>query len=328
MELSNEQIVEMYRRILRIRTFDEKAVELAGKGEIPGAVHTTIGQEAEVVGACMALRQDDYMTGNHRSHGHPIGKGAEMKGLMAELLGKSTGVNKGKGGSMHLADFSVGSVGETSIVGSGIPVAAGAALGAKMSGTDRVCLCFFGDGASNEGAFHEGLNLAAIWDLPVIYLCENNQYAVTTAAADTVAVEDIAERAKAYSIPGVSIDGQDPVAVYEVVSEAVERARAGEGPSLIEAKTYRYMEHAEGLQIVANYRTPEEIARWRELDPVTSFREKLLRQSVLTEEQAEEIAEQVRTEVAEAVEFARQSPFPEPEEAFKGLYATPISSGS
>lgn len=262
--------------MLRIRRFDERAVELLEAGEIPGAVHTTIGQEAEVVGACMALRTDDYMVGNHRSHGHPIGKGADMKGLMAELLGKETGVNRGKGGSMHLADFSVGSVGESSIVGSGIPVAAGAGLGAKMSGSDRVCLCFFGDGASNEGAFHEGLNLTAIWDLPTIFLCENNQYAVTTAAADVVAVEDIADRGRAYDIPGVVVDGQDPVAVYEAVSQAVERARAGDGPSLIEAKTYRYKEHAEGLHIGAEYRSEEEVEEWAKRDPIPTFREQLI----------------------------------------------------
>jgi TPP-dependent pyruvate/acetoin dehydrogenase alpha subunit len=225
MDLTKEQLVEMYRRMLRIRRFDEQAVELVAQGEIPGAVHTTIGQEAEVVGACMALRPDDYMVGNHRSHGHPIGKGADVRRLMAELLGKRTGINKGKGGSMHLADFSVGSLGESSIVGSGIPVATGAALGARLQGTDRVCLCFFGDGASNQGAFHEGLNLAAIWKLPAIYLCENNGYAVTTPARYAVAVTDIAARARSYDIPGVTVDGQDPLAVYEVVREAVARAR-------------------------------------------------------------------------------------------------------
>ncbi|HBY95377.1 MAG: thiamine pyrophosphate-dependent dehydrogenase E1 component subunit alpha [Ardenticatenaceae bacterium] len=324
MSLTKEQLTEMYRRMLRIRAFDETAVGLVRKGEVPGAVHTTIGQEAEVVGACMALREDDYMVGNHRSHGHPIGKGASLKGLMAELLGKRTGVNKGKGGSMHLADFGVGSVGETSIVGSGIPVAAGAALGAKTLGTDRVCLCFFGDGASNEGAFHEGLNLASIWSLPVIYLCENNQYAVSTPASYSVAVKDIAERAKAHNMPGVVVDGQDPIAVYEAVSEAVKRARAGEGPSLIEAKTYRYMEHAEGLVVTANYRTPEEIAEWKKRDPIPNFRRTLIDQGVLTEAEADRLEAQVRTEVEEAVEFARQSPFPEPAEAFEGLYANPI----
>lgn len=325
MDLTKEQLVEMYRRMLRIRRFDEKAVELLTKGEIPGAVHTTIGQEGEVVGACMALRQDDYMVGNHRSHGHPIGKGADLKRLMAELMGKSTGVNRGKGGSMHLADFSVGSVGETSILGSGIPVAAGAALGARMMGTDRVCLCFFGDGASNEGTFHEGLNLAAIWKLPVIYLCENNGYAVTTPASYAVSVHDIAARAQAYDISGAVVDGQDPIAVYEVVSAAVKRARAGQGPSLVEAKTYRYRHHAEGaLFDTLNYRSQEEVDQWKRRDPVTMFRARLISDGSLTEAGVEQIDAEVQAEVDAAVSFARESAYPKPEEAFEGLYAHPI----
>ncbi len=325
MDLTKEQLVEMYRRMLRIRRFDEKAVELLTKGEIPGAVHTTIGQEGEVVGACMALRSDDYMVGNHRSHGHPIGKGADLKRLMAELLGKSTGVNRGKGGSMHLADFSIGSVGETSIVGSGIPVAAGAALGAKMQGTDRVCLCFFGDGASNEGAFHEGLNLAAIWKLPVIYLCENNGYAVTTPASYSVSVHDIAARAQSYDIPGAVVDGQDPLAVSEVVSEAVKRARAGQGPSLVEAKTYRFRHHAEGALFDSlKYRSQEELDQWNRRDPVVLVREHLLREGILTEAAAAQVETEVQAEVDAAVAFARESAYPNPEEAFEGLYVHPI----
>jgi acetoin:2,6-dichlorophenolindophenol oxidoreductase subunit alpha len=323
MKLEKEQLVEMYRRLLRIRIFDEAAIDLIKKGEVPGAAHTSIGQEGEIVGACMALRDDDYMVGNHRSHGHPIGKGADLKALMAELLGKKTGVNQGKGGSMHLADFKVGSVGETSIVGSGIPLAAGAALGAKMLGTDRVCLCFFGDGASNEGAFHEGINLAAVWKLPAIFLCENNMYAVSTPASATVAVKDIAQRAQAYDIPGVVVDGQDPVAVYEAVSEAVKRARAGLGPSLIEAKTYRYMEHAIGMR-AGNYRSENEINEWKKRDPIILLRGELVRNRVLGEQEVTDIEGEVRIEVEQAVEFARSSPFPAAEEAFDHVYATPF----
>ncbi|MGH3504609.1 MAG: thiamine pyrophosphate-dependent dehydrogenase E1 component subunit alpha [Nocardioidaceae bacterium] len=324
MDLPDKQLVEMYRRILRIRYFDEAALDLVNKGAIPGAAHMTIGQEAEVVGACMALRRDDYMVGNHRSHGHPIGKGADLRGLMAELLGKRTGVNHGKSGSMHLADFSVGSLGESSIVGSGIPVATGAALAAKLSGDGRVALCFFGDGASNEGAFHEALNLAAIWALPAVYVCENNQYAVTLAAADAVAVENIADRAAAYDIPGVVVDGQDPLAVHEAVSTAVVRARAGDGPSLIEAKTYRYMEHAAGLPIAAAYRTDEEVALWKERDPVPMFGKRLVEQGALTADQTAELDSEVRGEVEAAVEFARESAFPERHEAFEGMYSVPV----
>ncbi len=326
MDLTREQLTEMYRRMLRIRNFEQTAGALVDAAEVPGVVHLSIGQEATVVGACMALRTDDYMVGTHRSHGHPIGKGADLKGLMAELMGKSTGVNHGKGGSMHLADFSVGSVGETSIVGSGLPVAAGAALGAQVLGLDRVALCFFGDGASNEGTFHEAINLAAIWDLPVIFLCENNGYAVSTSATYSCSVKDIADRAKAFDIPGVAVDGQDPIAVYEAVSEAVKRARSGQGPSLIEAKTYRYDDHAWRMVSPIAYRTDDEMAAWKRRDPVPVFRAELIRQGVLSDAQADEMEAQVRREVEEAVEYARRSPYPTPDEAYKGLYSTPVAN--
>jgi acetoin:2,6-dichlorophenolindophenol oxidoreductase subunit alpha len=325
-ELAREQLIEMYRRMMRIRSFEEQVVELAARGELPGAAHTSIGEEATVVGACMALRTDDYMVGTHRSHGHPIGKGADLKRLFAELLGKSTGVNRGKGGSMHLADFSIGSVGETSIVGSGLPVAAGAALGAQVLGQDRVALCFFGDGASNEGAFHEALNLAAVWDLPAVFVCENNGYAVSMPASRAVAVKDIADRAKAYDMPGVAVDGQDPIAVYEVVHQAVERARSGNGPSIVEAKTYRYREHAEGFGGGAPYRTDDEVAAWRKRDPVPAFRARLIEQGVLTSADADSLDAAVHQEVADALEFARRSDYPAPEEAFEGMYSTPIQT--
>lgn len=326
MGLTNEQMIEMYRRMVRIRRFEEIAIDLAASGEILGLTHTSNGQEGEVVGACMALRADDYMVGNHRSHGHPIGKGARLNGLMAELLGKRTGVNRGKGGSMHLADFSVGSVGETSILGSGIPVAAGVALGTSMQGSDRVCLCFFGEGASNEGAFHEGLNLAAVWKLPVIYLCENNGYAVTVPAEKVISVHDISERAKSYNIPGITVDGQDAIAVYEVVSEAVRRARVGQGPSLIEAKTYRYRHHAEmAFFDMLNYRSAEEVRLWEERDPLVIMRSRLLEASILTDADAVLLEQQVLEEARAALTFAHESPYPDPEEAFMGLYAHPVS---
>ena len=328
MTLTNEQMIEIYRRMLRIRRFDEKVIELVANGDLPGAAHLSIGEEAEIVGACMAINPDDYEVGNHRSHGHPIGKGADLKPLMAELLGRKTGVNHGKGGSMHLADFSVGSVGESSIVGSGLPVAAGAALGAKMMRNGRLCLCFFGDGASNQGTFHEALNIAAIWKLPIIYLCENNGYAATTPARYSVAVKDIADRAKAYDIPGVVVDGQDPIAVFDVVSEAANRARSGLGPTLIEAKTYRYREHAEGALFAAmaetGYRSKEEYEQWRQRDPIVLFRNKLIEMGVMTEAQLEQMDQEVQGEVLAAEAFAKESPYPEPHEAFEGLYSTPI----
>lgn len=306
---------EMYVRMLRIRMFEEQATQLSADGLLPGSIHTSMGQEASTVGACMALRRDDYMIGNHRSHGHPLGKGAEPSGLMAELLGRIGGVNRGKGGSMHLADFSVGSLGETSIVGSGLPVAAGAALGLKMQGKDGVCLCFFGDGASNEGAFHEALNLAAVWQLPVVYVCENNGYGATTPARDVVAVKDVSARAQAYDIPGVIVDGQDVAAVYRTVLAAVERARAGEGPSIVETKTYRYANHAVGLQ-VENYREKSEIEEWRLRDPLIQFRSYLIDNKIFESADIDAMEAEVTRHIADAVDYAKASPFPEPAEAF------------
>ncbi len=310
---------EIYRRMVRIRTFEDEAARLASKGEIPGALHTAAGQEGEIVGACMALRRDDYMVGNHRSHGHPIGKGAALRPLMAELFGKQTGVCHGKGGSMHLADFSVGSLGETSIVGSGMPVAVGAALGSKLKGNDRVTLCFFGDGASNEGTFHESLNLAAIWSLPVIFLCENNGYGATTPASTVMSVANVADRAKAYAIPGSIVDGQDAIVVYERVKEAVQRARGGEGPSLIEAKTYRYADHAVNLGPGFSIDRGQELAEWRRRDPIALFRARLI-EAAIAEEELARIEEEVAATVADAAEFARSSPFPSYEEAFDDVF--------
>jgi TPP-dependent pyruvate/acetoin dehydrogenase alpha subunit len=324
MNLSAEHLLEMYRRMTRIRQFEEAATRLLSDGEVRGALHTSIGQEAEIVGSCMALRDDDYMVGNHRSHGHPIGKRAKVDRLFAELMGRVTGVNSGKGGSMHLSDFSVGSLGETSIVGSGLPVAAGAALGAKLQGSDRVALCFFGDGASNEGTFHESLNLAAIWDLPAVFVCENNAYGELTAARDAVAVEDIAARAASYAIPGVVVDGQDPVAVYETVAEAVERARAGSGPTLVEAKTYRFDNHAVGLP-TESYRDQAEVDFWREQrDPLVLFRQALTSSGSATEAQLGGIDDEVRREIEQGIEFARNSPYPDPEAAFDHVFTNPV----
>jgi len=323
MTVANDLCVEMYRRMLRIRHFEDAAQRMAKRGEIAGALHLATGQEGEIVGACMALSDEDYMVGNHRSHGHPIGKGAKLDRLMAELLGRVDGVNRGKGGSMHLADFSVGSLGETSILGSGLPVAAGAALGAKMQGNGRVSLCFFGDGASNEGTVHESMNLAAVWKLPVIFLCENNGYAISTSAADTVSVKDIADRAKAYDMPGHVVDGQDALAVYDIVSAAVARARAGGGPSLIEAKTYRYHEHALGLNHI-NYRPDEEIERWRQRDPIAIMRNYLTEQTVLDATALGTVEDEVVSEVAAAIAFAKASAEPAREEAYDHVFVDPL----
>lgn len=320
-----EILVEMLRRMWLIRKFEEASSRLVDTGELGGEVHLSIGQEAEIVGSCLALEPDDYMTGNHRSHGHPIGKGAGVNGLMAELMGKATGVCKGKGGSMHLADFSVGSLGESGIVGSAIPVATGAGLSAQIQGNGRVCLCFFGDGAINEGVFHESLNLAAIWNLPVVYLCENNQYAVTMASEDMTAVKnDLSDRALAYDIPGVTIDGQDVVTVYRTVRKAVDRARAGEGPSLIEAKTYRFDEHAYLLPIAVEYRSRDEVDRWKQRDPIDIHQNRLVTDGILTEAEADEVEAAASAAIAEAVEFAKSSPDPARDSLFTDMFANPI----
>ena len=325
MTVTPDDLREMYRRMSRIRQFEATTKELLLAGELYGAFHTSTGQEASIVGACMALRSDDYMVGTHRSHGHPIGKGAALDRLLAELMGKETGVNQGKGGSMHLSDFSVGSLGETSIVGSGLPVAAGAALGSKLQGIDRVTLCFFGDGASNQGTFHESLNLAAIWTLPAVYVCENNGYGELTAAHKTMAVELVSERAAGYGIPGVTVDGQDVLAVHEAVGEAVARARRGDGPSLVETLTYRFDNHAIGIRI-ENYRDPAEIEHWRtQRDPLVLFRA-VLGDRGIGGDDLDAIDAEVETELAEALEFARSSPAPPPEAAFTHLFTNPIDA--
>lgn len=319
--LSREQLAEAMRRMMSIRHFEDAAMELHKNGEIRGSLHTSHGQEGEVVGSCMALRIDDYMVGNHRSHGHPIGKGAKLRGLMAELLGRTTGVCGGKGGSMHLADFSVGSLGETSIVGSGIPVGAGAALGAKMQGTGRVSLTFFGDGASQEGTFHEGINFAAIWTLPAIFLCENNGYAVTTPISQSSNTPNIADRAAGYGIPGIVVDGQDILAVYDAVATAVQRARAGEGPSLIEAKTYRYYDHAANMGRDLGYRTEDEIELWRQRDPIKLFTERLTGDFKFKQAEIDGIEDAVRSDVADSIQFAKDSPLPDDASAWTDVLA-------
>ncbi len=323
MTLSHEFLLEMQRRMLRIRLFDERASKMVRRGQIPGTVHTSIGQEAQVVGACMALNDDDYMTGNHRSHGHPIGKGSPLGPLMAELVGKADGICGGKGGSLHLADFSVGSLGESGIIGSSIPIATGAGLSSKVLGNGKVALAFFGDGAANQGCLYEAMNMAGVWDLPVIYLCENNQYALST-PAHTVTSGRVVDRASGFGIPGVRVEnGQDVLEVYESVSEAVARARAGEGPTLLEVVTYRYREHSEGLRINVDYRDEEERQAWLSRDPISLFRDVLAERGVATAEELDALEQEVAEEVDESVRFTDESPYPEPEVAFSHLYTDP-----
>ncbi len=318
--LSRDQKLEAQRRMLRIRAFDERASKMVKRGHIPGTVHTSIGQEAQVVGATMALGDKDYMSGNHRSHGHPIGKGSPLGPLMAELQGKGTGVCQGKGGALHLADFNVGSLGESGIVGSSIPIAMGAALSSQVLGRDTVALAFFGDGAANQGVLYESMNMSGVWNLPVIFLCENNQYALST-PAHTVTSGVIAERAAGFGIPGIRVeDGQDLLAVFDAVSTAVERARRGEGPSLIEVVTYRYNEHSEGLRLGTDYRPADEREAWLKKDPLVLFREHLISAEGFTAEEMDALEAEILAEVDAAVEFSENSAWPDPSVAFKDLY--------
>lgn len=326
MALDKQQLEEMYRRMVRIRYFEEAVIEIHSSGELIGPAHPYIGEEAVAVGACAALRDSDRIAGNHRSHGHPIAKGGDVKRAMAEILGKSDGFCKGKGGSMHLADFSIGILGESGIVASSVPIATGAALAAKLSKQDFVSLVFFGDGASNQGACHESMNMAALWDLPVIFMCENNGYAITTSYKNSVSVDHVSDRASAYGMPGVLVDGQDAIAVWEATNEAVRRARAGEGPTLIEAMTYRYEDHSLGLDRIrkSEYRTQEEVDEAMLRDPLDIHRKMMINHDIATEAECVEIEITVKTEIDEAVEFARNSPFPEPADLFDDMWATPV----
>ena len=316
----------MLRRMMLIRKFDETVKDLVQSAELVGMAHCYIGEEAVAVGACTALRDEDYITGNHRSHGHPISKGGDVRRAMAELLGKATGYCKGKGGSMHLADFDIGILGESGIVASALPVAVGAAMGSKMQNNDRVVISFFGDGASNQGACHEAMNLASIWKLPVIFLCENNQYAVTTSFKETVSTENVSDRATAYNMPGVLVDGQDVMAMHEATVHAVQRARAGEGPTLLEAKTYRYEDHSEGLNRILRepYRTEEEIEFWRQRDPIDIHSKWLLENDVASQEEIDKVQNDVYEAIGDALQFARESPYPDEADLFTDLFADPI----
>ena len=319
MEVPREKLVEMYRKMLQIRLFEEKVFELYGQNMVPGTIHLYAGQEAVAVGVCSTLRKDDYITSTHRGHGHCIAKGADLKRVMAEILGKRTGYCKGKGGSMHIADFSVGVLGATAVVGAGLPIATGAALSIKLRKTDQVSVCFFGDGASNQGTFHESLNMAAIWQLPVVFVCENNLYAMGTRQTRVMRIENIADRAAAYGMPGVTVDGNDVLAVYKAAETAVERARKGEGPTLLECKTYRHKGHSR--MDPAKYRPKEEVEEWLAKDPIKRLRSKLLEANIMSEAEMEEVEREVTAEIEEAVKFALESPYPEPEEALEDVYA-------
>jgi pyruvate dehydrogenase E1 component alpha subunit len=309
----------MYRKMLEIRLFEEKVFDLYGQNLVPGTIHLYAGEEAVAVGVCSNLSKDDYITSTHRGHGHCIAKGADLKRTMAEILGKKTGYCKGKGGSMHIADFSVGMLGATAVVGAGLPIAVGAALSAKLRKTSQVVACFFGEGASNQGTFHESINIASVWSLPVVFVCENNLYAMGTRQSRIMNIQNVADRAAAYGIPGTIVDGNDVLAVYEAARKAFERARTGLGPTLIECKTYRHKGHSRVDP--AKYRPREEVEQWLAKDPVKLLKQTIVEDEILTIAEIDNIEKEVAEEVADAVKFALMSPYPKGEEALDDVYS-------
>ncbi len=320
-DIPNKKLIELYQTMLKIRRAEEALEKLIYKMVLPGFFHLSIGWEAVAAGACLAINKDDYVISTHRCHGHCIAKGTPLREVMAELLGKKTGCCKGKGGSMHLSYMKVGFIGGNGIVGANIPIATGIAYAIKYLGKKNVVISFFGDGASNTGAFHEGLNMASLWKLPVIFICENNEYAISTHVSRSTSVKNIADRAKAYDMPGVIVDGMNAIEVYKAVTEAVERARRGEGPTLIEAKGCRMIGSYVGD--MQEYRDPEEIKKCKERDPLPRMERLLLEEGILSKGQLEKIKAEVEAEVKDAVEYAINSPIPKPEDALEDFMVDP-----
>jgi TPP-dependent pyruvate/acetoin dehydrogenase alpha subunit len=317
--MEKETALYIYRKMCEIRKFEEKLYQLFLTRPMPGSMHQYIGEEAVAAGVCAHLNKDDYITSTHRGHGHCIAKGADIRGLMAEMFAKRTGCCRAMGGSMHIADFGVGMLGAIGIVGAGIPIAAGAGWSCKYFGKRQVTVCFFGDGAANEGAFHEGINLAAVWKLPVVFVCENNVYGFSTHYRRVTPIDNIADRACAYAIPGKVVDGMDAAAVYEEAKEAVERARDGDGPTLLECKTYRFKGHSRFEK--ARYRKNGELEEWKKRDPIDLFRKKLLQEFEITEEKVRSIDEEVSRVIEEAVAYAEKSPDPDPGDYREYIFA-------
>jgi len=317
-EIDNTKLKEIYTTMVRIRAFEERAITEYRKG-LPGFIHSSVGQEAIPAAVCAFLRADDYIISTHRGHADIIAKGARLDKMMAELFAKETGYCKGKGGSMHIAAVDLNILGATGVVGDGIPIASGAALGCKMQKLDSVVVAFFGDGAMNTGAFHEGVGLAASWSLPVVFVCSNNMYAMSTPLKNYTKLKNLSDKAKAYGIPGVTVDGNDAVAVAEVASQAIENARNGKGPTLIVGNTYRHYGHHMG-DPGTSYRTKEEIEEWKRQDPIARLRTQLMQKKVLTESELEKIQTTTMREVDEAVKFAVESPEPKVEEALEDIY--------
>jgi pyruvate dehydrogenase E1 component alpha subunit len=317
--LNKEVLLKMYFTMTKIRDFENAITDVYSRGLMNGLAHLYIGEEAIATGVCANITPKDYAVSTHRGHGHLIAQGANLKKMMAEVLGRKTGYCKGKGGSMHIMDASKGILGANGIVGAGIPMATGAAYSAKYRGTDQVAVSFFGDGASNQGTFHESINMAAAWKLPVVYVCENNLFGISVDIRKVTGNPNIADRAFGYGIPGVAVDGNDVLEVYRVTHTAFVRARKGEGPTLIECKTYRQKGHHAGDPGTA-YRLEEEKKAWMKRDPIKTFKERLIKEEIINEEEVENLEKESRKLIEEAVQFAENSPFPEPEEAYQDLF--------
>jgi len=319
MFIEKEKLIKMYETMTKIRKFEEKTKKLFTQGLIRGPFHPYIGEEATAAGVCLALNIDDYITSTHRGHGHCIAKGGDVNRMMAELLGKVTGYCKGKGGSMHIADMDIGILGANGIVGGGFNISTGAALSIKMRNTNQVAVCFFGDGAANQGTFNEGLNMASIWKLPVVFVCENNQYGLTSKAKEVLSVKNVADRAQGYSMPSEIVDGNDVLEVYKAAQSAVTRARKGEGPGLIEAKTYRIEGHFVGDP--NRYRPREEIEEWKKRCPIIRFRKYLISNKYLNEEEIKEIDNRIQEEIDKAEIYAKESPEPSIDQLTEDIFA-------
>lgn len=316
--LSGSELKRAYVQLLRLRIFEEQVRDIYMAGLMPGLAHVYIGEEAAAVGVCEALKATDFVTSTHRGHGHVLAKGGDPKLMMAEIMGREAGYCKGKGGSMHIADMGLGIIGANGIVGAGMPIAVGAALWQKMTGSGAVVACFFGDGGSNQGAFHEALNLASLWRLPVVFVCENNLYGISVRQDRHQNIKDISVRAIGYGMPGETVDGCDVEAVYDAASRAIDLARSGGGPSLIECKVYRWMGHHAGDP--ANYRPAGEFEEWKKRCPINTCRERLIREKILTKKEDTEIAASIKKEMAEAQCWAEKQPFPTPEKALEDVY--------
>ncbi|MGA0878625.1 MAG: thiamine pyrophosphate-dependent dehydrogenase E1 component subunit alpha [Ilumatobacteraceae bacterium] len=311
---------DLHRRMVRIRLFEEAAGRLAEANKLPGFLHLYVGEEAVAAGVCGALNDDDHITSTHRGHGHLVAKGGDFNRMMAELMGKATGYCKGKGGSMHISDTSLGMLGANGIVGAGTPIAVGAAFANKYRGRGQVAVAFFGDGSTNIGAFHEAANMACALHLPIVFACENNEYGEFTPRDKTMAITDIVDRAAGYGMPGIIVDGMDVIAVHEAANEAVERARSGGGPALIEAKTYRFYNHHGVQNLGLKYRADEEVARWKERDPIFGLEKRMIANGSASQADFDAVWDELRAAIDTAITFAEESPYPTPDQILENVY--------